>query len=1095
MHYVPKFDMSLSRLLVQCIKGKQQSLGDSVLPTSAKLESDSVPPRPSVDTQDIGGARMQSKSVERKSHTEVNKPSVRSRRWGGGGGGAISAIKRAMTYYQQDAQPQSRNDMDMDPEPPVSAGMPSLPSSSPPSMTGFMQQQVVSNGDDAMSEYERKQQQHPRLRWPRLVSQDEAEAWLSGHGIEGVEALPKGNATHTNSAENKAEPEEDAVSLLSGGSDVLVMGVPARHNRSAGTASSFRSSRGIDTPVRPAVLPRSVSYQQCPSGVISTLHVPDEQWVESQNSVDAMTASATSFRSGFNQSSRTSFMTGNSQTRSLKNRSKLVDRKWFMRMAPISCLPSEPVSKSARRATTEAALFGQENGFDVGGDCGEYLSFEKWGVDDDYVECLLSSHCNSSDNSLRGLRYLNLSGNRLTETGVLKLKGYGLPTNLLSLNLAANGFGELGGHSVVELAKSCRYLKELDLSRNVIGDAVVEELCNVLDHLCTDLEGLGLGSCGLGSSPRGGMGIGYLLSAHAKLKSLDVSWNEFHGPGAHALLKGLHNNSCSLSLARLNLAWNRLGSGYNADQKRKDDAERSARLLGNVFSDGDRLFHIDISYNGFIADHCGILAAGLLHNHTLFGIHLVGNEATVDDLGFVIPLNAKPLSDPDTPGESAGQRLTSDTGLVGTAVPDVVSDVEASEAPRRIMNDMSRSVHSGLKYENRKVARGVRSGKSLGFGKLYLNPSLNSLELENAECFSEQDLRMEHQWVDDNARIQTSADWAKNEVEAPQCNLTHCWICENWVEHHVSYHPGISGADQDLSSVYALFSIDGFQRPTKLRYQEESQRKSLNHLMMRSGKRVAALTTLKRLFGSDFSLPDVSGNADANSLSRSTSIFSGAGKNPQGKISDNADANSLSRSTSIFSGAGKNLLTAKGKVAKWVGVRMLPPTTEPIQVVFIVDGQVAVAKDLPRQKLPKPKVARVHMGSEGRHTFEIQDVNMLMVGSTAWEMFKRGRHRAVCVLEDPANRGAATLVPRTLPDMIDQERPSGQWTLQDSVFKDYVFDSAATDERCFDKDWSSSRLDQILKKDDTRTQIFNFLQPRYLDIMLCFMNWAFMVSM
>lgn len=47
--------------------------------------------------------------------------------------------------------------------------------------------------------------------------------------------------------------------------------------------------------------------------------------------------------------------------------------------------------------------------------------------------------------------------------------------------------------------------------------------------------------------------------------------------------------------------------------------------------------HVDFSNNGFSAKEIEIIAEGLKENHTLLGIHMLGNEATTDAMGFVAP--------------------------------------------------------------------------------------------------------------------------------------------------------------------------------------------------------------------------------------------------------------------------------------------------------------------------------------------------------------------------------------------------------------------------------------------------------------------------
>jgi hypothetical protein len=47
------------------------------------------------------------------------------------------------------------------------------------------------------------------------------------------------------------------------------------------------------------------------------------------------------------------------------------------------------------------------------------------------------------------------------------------------------------------------------------------------------------------------------------------------------------------------------------------------------------LLHLDISHNQFKPEDSEAMADGLKENHTLLGIHTVGNHAEVDHLGFM----------------------------------------------------------------------------------------------------------------------------------------------------------------------------------------------------------------------------------------------------------------------------------------------------------------------------------------------------------------------------------------------------------------------------------------------------------------------------
>ena len=47
--------------------------------------------------------------------------------------------------------------------------------------------------------------------------------------------------------------------------------------------------------------------------------------------------------------------------------------------------------------------------------------------------------------------------------------------------------------------------------------------------------------------------------------------------------------------------------------------------------------HLDFSFNSFKAGDISVIGEALKRNHTIFGLHLMGNDAKIDELGFVSP--------------------------------------------------------------------------------------------------------------------------------------------------------------------------------------------------------------------------------------------------------------------------------------------------------------------------------------------------------------------------------------------------------------------------------------------------------------------------
>lgn len=49
------------------------------------------------------------------------------------------------------------------------------------------------------------------------------------------------------------------------------------------------------------------------------------------------------------------------------------------------------------------------------------------------------------------------------------------------------------------------------------------------------------------------------------------------------------------------------------------------------------LRHLDISYNSMDMLECEKFGEAIRENHTLWGLHMMGNECVVDSMGFVRP--------------------------------------------------------------------------------------------------------------------------------------------------------------------------------------------------------------------------------------------------------------------------------------------------------------------------------------------------------------------------------------------------------------------------------------------------------------------------
>lgn len=60
-----------------------------------------------------------------------------------------------------------------------------------------------------------------------------------------------------------------------------------------------------------------------------------------------------------------------------------------------------------------------------------------------------------------------------------------------------------------------------------------------------------------------------------------------------------------------------------------------AECWKEFFLQNSSIVHLDFSNNDFSAPEIEIMAEGLKENHSIMGLHMIGNEATVDGMGFI----------------------------------------------------------------------------------------------------------------------------------------------------------------------------------------------------------------------------------------------------------------------------------------------------------------------------------------------------------------------------------------------------------------------------------------------------------------------------
>ena len=153
---------------------------------------------------------------------------------------------------------------------------------------------------------------------------------------------------------------------------------------------------------------------------------------------------------------------------------------------------------------------------------------------------------------------------------------------------------------------------------------------------------------------KSGLAISEYLSQDKFTIALNLSWNNIQSKGVAAICDALSEND---TLKILDLSFNPIGVGKNKakllikhqdilDKSKQDTVDKvkikkkeiepnAAISMSNMFKLNKALVHWDFSNWGLSKSEWKVMSKGLNENHTILGLHMIGNQMNTNPLGFL----------------------------------------------------------------------------------------------------------------------------------------------------------------------------------------------------------------------------------------------------------------------------------------------------------------------------------------------------------------------------------------------------------------------------------------------------------------------------
>lgn len=118
------------------------------------------------------------------------------------------------------------------------------------------------------------------------------------------------------------------------------------------------------------------------------------------------------------------------------------------------------------------------------------------------------------------------------------------------------------------------------------------------------------------------MAFADFLGSHYHLRTVKISWNKIKTKGGLAIAEALKDNQ---RVAFFDGSFNMFGS--------KRDGKFGLKM--GEACNNSYLRHVDLSYNSMDQKECEIFGQTIHDNHTLWGLHMSGNDCIIDSMQFV----------------------------------------------------------------------------------------------------------------------------------------------------------------------------------------------------------------------------------------------------------------------------------------------------------------------------------------------------------------------------------------------------------------------------------------------------------------------------